>query len=87
MVTCWLTAAVLSMRSFVALLPVPPHPHNINQQNKQRYLRDMLQEIARMHTSGPHRNCWELKPEFKTSGEVAGDGAERGDAKEPQEDA
>lgn len=46
----------------------------------------MLQEIARMHTSGPHRNCWELKPEFKTSGEVTGGGAEMGDAKEPQQE-
>lgn len=38
----------------------------------QKYLRDALQEIARMHTSGPHRNHWELKPEFKTVGEAGG---------------
>lgn len=25
-----------------------------------------------MHTSGQHRNHWELKPEFKTAGEAAG---------------
>lgn len=30
-----------------------------------------------MHTSGPHRNCWELKPEFKTDG-AAGDGGDGG---------
>lgn len=54
---------------------------------QQKYLREMLQEIARMHTSGPHRNCWELKPEFKTSGEAPGGGAEGGDAKEPEKDA
>lgn len=24
-----------------------------------------------MHTSGPHRNCWELKPEFKTDAVAA----------------
>ncbi|CAM9799515.1 unnamed protein product [Pylaiella littoralis] len=56
-------------------------------QQSEKYLREMLQEIARMHTSGPHRNCWELKPEFKTSGEAPGGGAEGGDAKEPEKDA
>lgn len=44
---------------------------------EQKYLRDALQDIARMHTSGQHRNCWELKPEFKTAAEAgAGAGAE-----------
>ena len=38
----------------------------------QKYLRDALQDIARMHTSGQHRNCWELKPEFKTAAEAGG---------------
>ena len=40
----------------------------------QKYVRDSLQEIARMHTSGPHRNHFELKPEFKTSGRGSGEG-------------
>eukprot|EP00904_Undaria_pinnatifida_P006739 jgi/Undpi1/3195/HiC_scaffold_15.g06569.m1 len=41
-------------------------------QQSEKYLRDALQDIARMHTSGQHRNCWELKPEFKTTAEAGG---------------
>lgn len=55
----------------------------------QKYLREALVEIARMHTSGKERNRWELKPEFKTAAGPAegepgdGEGGASGDAAGP----
>lgn len=37
-------------------------------QQSEKYLKEALAEIARMHTSGPHRNHWELLPEYKPGG-------------------
>lgn len=45
----------------------------------QAYLKGILKEIGHYNTKNPHKNMWELKPEYrhyssKNSGEEGGEG-------------